>query len=103
MMSPKARYYLAFLIRNFNNCPSDLKNKAAMHFRDPYTTMNIFKLGAVQPKAVGFVKGNYRTTGKTRKLIASPGWQSLQTRRTDSRLVLIYRKSLHRIETDQLL
>jgi hypothetical protein len=58
---------------------------------DPYTATNIAELEAVQRRAARFVKGDYHTTSSTSQMIKSLGWQSLEQRRTNAKLVTMYR------------
>ena len=58
---------------------------------DPYTANNIQQLEAVQRRAARFVTGDYKTTSSTSQTIANLGWSSLQQRRTEARLVMMYR------------
>ena len=52
---------------------------------------NITQLEAVQRRAARFVKGNYRTTSSTSKMISELGWPTLQQRRSNAKLVMVYR------------
>ncbi|MCG8078976.1 MAG: hypothetical protein JAY75_22405, partial [Candidatus Thiodiazotropha taylori] len=101
-VSKKANNSLAFLRRNVTSCPKDVKAqcyKTLVHpileyaspVWDPYTASNITQLEAVQRRAARFVMGDYRTTSSTSQMIATLGWPTLQQRRTDARLVLMYR------------
>ena len=98
----KANNSLAFLRRNLASCPKDIKAQSykslvrpileyASTSWDPHTSTNINRLEAVQRRAARFVEGDYKTTSSTSQMIANLGWQPLQQRRTDARLVLMYR------------
>ena len=98
----KANNSLAFLRRNLARCPRDTKAQCytslvrpileyASTAWDPYTSKNIQQLEAVQRRAARFVMGDYKTTSSTSQMISDLGWESLQQRRSDSRLVMIYR------------
>ena len=58
---------------------------------DPHTTSCIQQLEAVQRRAARFVTGDYRTTSSTSQMIQDLGWPSLQQRRQDAKLVMMYR------------
>ena len=92
----------AFLRRNLARCPRDTKAQCytslvrpileyASSAWDPHTSKNIQQLEAVQRRAARFVMGDYKTTSSTTKMISDLGWEPLQQRRSDTRLVMIYR------------
>ena len=58
---------------------------------DPHTDRNTKKLEAVQRRAARFVTGDYRTTSSASDMISNLGWESLQHRRTEAKLVMMYR------------
>ena len=58
---------------------------------DPYTVTNIQQLEAVQRPATRFVCGDFKTTSSPSQMIAELGWEPLQTRRANAKLVMIYR------------
>ena len=98
----KANNTLAFLWRNISRCPSEIKAQCytslvrpvieyAATARDPYTARNIQQLEAVQRRAARFVTGDYKTTSSNNQMIANLSWSSLQQRRTEARLVMMYR------------
>ena len=98
----KANNTLAFLRRNISRCPSEIKAQCytslvrpvieyAATAWDPYTARNIQRLEAVQRRAARFVTGDYKTTSSTSQMITNLGWSSLQQRRTEARLVMMYR------------
>ena len=47
--------------------------------------------GTVQRRAAWFVTGDYRNTNSTSQMIQDLGWLSLQQRRQDAKLVMMYR------------
>jgi len=98
----KANNSLAFLRRNLTSCPQDIKAQSyktlvrpileyASTVWDPYTQTNVNQLEAVQRRAARFVTGNYRTTSSTSQMIADLEWQTLQERRVNAKLVMVYR------------
>ena len=58
---------------------------------DPYTHQNINKLEALQRIAARFVTGDYRTTSSVSDMNSNLGWETLQQRRTQAKLVMMYR------------
>ncbi|MEW8548097.1 MAG: reverse transcriptase family protein, partial [Candidatus Thiodiazotropha sp.] len=98
----KANNSLAFLRRNLSSCPSQTKAQCyqslvrpsleyASTAWDPYTQTNINKLEAVQRRAARFVTGDYHTTSSVSDMINDLGWETLQQRRTQAKLVMMYR------------
>ena len=98
----KANNSLAFLRRNLSSWPQDVKAQCykmlvrpildyARSAWDPHTTTCIQQLEAVQRREARFVTGDYRTTSSTSQMIQDLGWPSLQQRRQDAKLVMMYR------------
>ena len=98
----KANNSLAFLRRNLYSCPTDIKARTytsvvrpvleyASTTWDPHTSNCINQLEAVQRRAARFVKGNYRTSSSTSQMIADLGWQTLEQRRQQAKLTMMYR------------
>ena len=58
---------------------------------DPHTQQNIDKLEAVQRRAARFVTWDYRTTSSVSDMVFNLGWETLQQRRTQAKLVMMYR------------
>ena len=98
----KTNNSLAFLRRNLARCPKDVQAQSyqtmvrpileyASTSWDPYTVTNIQQLDAVQRRAARFVCGDYKTTSSPSQMIAELGWEPLQTRRANDKLVVIYR------------
>ena len=101
-VTKKANNSLAFLRRNLSSCPSHIKAKSyqtmvrpvveyASSAWDPHTDRNTEKLEAVQRRAARFVTGDYHTTSSVSDMISNLGWESLQHRRTEAKLVMMYR------------
>ena len=96
----KANNRLAFLRRNLTKCPQDLKAKCfktldrpiieyATSARDPCNrTTYIQKLEAAKRRATRYVS---HATSSTCQTIQDLGWQTLQERRQDAKLVMVYR------------
>ena len=100
--SKKANNSLAFLRRNLASCPRDIKAQSyqalvrpileyASTSWDPYTKSYIQQLEAVQRSAARFVTGDYRTTSSPSQMIADLGWEPLYQRKTNFKLVMVYR------------
>jgi hypothetical protein len=98
----KANNSLSFLRRNITSCPQDIKAQAyktlvrpileyAGTVWDPHTATNINQLEAVQRRAARFVKGDYKTTSSTTAMMTDLGWPTLQHRRSNAKLVMVYR------------
>ena len=97
----KANNTLAFLRRNISRYLSEIKAQCytslvrpvieyAATPWDPYTARNIQQHEAVQRRAARFVTGDYKTSNSTSQMIANLGLSSLQQRRTEARLVMMY-------------
>ena len=98
----KANTSLSFLRRNLASLPTQTKAQCyktlvrpileyASPVWDPYTSSNIDQLERVQRRAARFVVGDYKTTSSTSQMIRDLEWPSLQQRREDSKVVLMYR------------
>lgn len=101
-VTKKANNSLAFLRRNLSSCPTHIKAQCyetlvrptleyASTVWDPYTQRNIKAVEAVQRRAARFVVGDYRNTSSPSQMIEDLGWQSLQNRRSNAKLVMVYR------------
>ena len=98
----KANNSLSFLRRNISSCPQDTKAQCykalvrpiveyASTVWDPHTATNIAKVEAVQRRAARFVYDDYKTTSSSSDMIARLQWSSLQQRRQDSKMTMMYR------------
>ena len=87
---------------NLFNCPADVKARTYTTFVrpileyaspawDPHTQVCIDEVEAVQRRAARFLKGDYRTTSSTSKMISDLGWQTLESRRKQAKLQMMYR------------
>ena len=105
----KANNSLAFLRRNITSCPKDIKAQCyktlvrpileyASPAWDPHTATNINKLEAVQRRAARFTMGDYKTTSSTSQMISDLGWPSLQQRRVDAKLTMVYKITHYLVE-----
>ena len=58
---------------------------------DPFTQRNIKKVEAVQRRAARFAFSDYRHTSSPSQMIEDLGWQSMQNRRSNAKVVMVYR------------
>ena len=97
---------LGFLNRTMRRCPQDLKEKAykttvrpkleyCSTIWDPHEAKYIKKIEMVQHRAARFVKKiPHRRTGpqpSVTAMVSELGWETLQNRRLNSRLTLLYK------------
>ena len=101
----KASRSLNFVRRNLYRCNSKIKELSYMIFVrplleyataawDPHTACNIRDLEMVQRRAARFVKKDYKRTTSVTSLIDSLGWQSLQHRRRNARLINFFKAQM---------
>ena len=101
-VTKKANNTRAFLQRNINRCPVNIKETCYKTFVrpsveyascvwDPLTAKNISAVEMVQRRTARFVTGEYRRTSSVSALIKTLGWHSLAHRRAMSRLTILYR------------
>ena len=113
----KANRTLGFLRRNLFSCPQDVKEAAYKSLVRPileygstvwdphYNGLND-ELENVQKRAARFVTRNYSyETGSMTGILEELKWETLQKRRKDNRLILLYKglKGKARIPTDDLI
>ena len=95
---------LGLLRRNLHSCPTDVKSvayKALVRPRleycdtvwDPHHKIHINTIEKIQNRAARFVTGTYNTDVSSSSLVQRLGWESLETRRTKSRLTMIYKET----------
>ena len=113
----KANRTLGFLRRNLFSCTQDVKeaaNKSMVRpileygstVWDPHCNGLNDELENVQKRAARFVTRNYSTeTGSMTSILEELKWETLQKRRKDNRLILLYKglKGKARIPTDDLI
>ena len=112
----KANRTLGFLRRNLFSCPQDVMEAAykslvrpileygSTVWDPPYNGLND-ELENVQKRAARFVTRNYSyETGSMTGILEELKWETLQKRRKDNRLILLYKglKGKARIPTDDL-
>ena len=98
----KANNTLSFLKRNINISSTKVKEQAykslvrpsleyACSVWDPYTTDDTNKIETIQRRAARFVTNSYRNTSSVSNMITHLNWRSLADRRSDTRLVMLYK------------
>ena len=113
----KANRTLGFLRRTIFSCPQNVKEAAYRRMAcpileygssvwDPHPDKLQEELEKVQNRAARFVTRNYvYETGSMTGILGQLKWESLKKRRTDNRLILLYKglKGKARIPTDDLI
>ena len=98
----KANQTLGFLKRNIRVHNKDLKSTAyktlvrpqleyASTVWSPHTDLDINKLESIQHRAARWVTRDYQYTSSVSKMLQDLNWRTLDQRRIDSRLVLLYK------------
>ena len=98
----KANSSIGFLRRNFQIPQEHIKTNVyntlvrpqveyAAAVWDPYTGENIHKLEMVQRRAARYVCNNYIQMASVTGMLQKLGWQSLEQRRADIRLVFLFK------------
>ena len=101
-ITKKANSTLAFLGRNISRCPTSIKAQCystlvrptieyASSVWSPAKKETINKLEAVQRRAARFATGDYQRTSSVTSMLQKLQWQSLQTRRERTQVVMLYR------------
>ncbi len=97
----KSSRTLGFLCRNLRGCPQELRELAynsmcrstleyASQIWDPYLVEEIKKIEKIQRRAARFVKQDFRQKSSVTKMMQDLKWESLESRRRQSRLALLY-------------
>ena len=98
----KASGTLSFLQRNLRISSTEVKTRAYQSFVrprlefasavwDPHTKANIDCIEMVQRRAARWVLGRYHNKSSVTDMLAHLGWRSLQLRRIDTRLTMLYK------------
>ena len=101
-ITSKANRTLGFLRRNLQVNNQQLKSQAykklvrptveyASTVWDPYTKKNIDQLERVQRRAARYVHNSYYNTSSVTDMLQKLNWRSLQYRRRDARLCMLYK------------
>ena len=99
---PKAQRSLNLLRRNLYSCSPSTKELAYKTLVqpileyvgsawDPHQANHIHRLESVQRRAARFVSGQHDRAVSVTNIMASLGWRSLQERRLESRLCMLYK------------
>jgi len=102
VITRKANNTLGFLRRNTYSCPPHVKESCyktlvrpivenASTVWDPFTQNNIDKLEQVQRRAARYVTGDHRRTSSVTSMLQNLQWASLQQRRHNAKVVMMYR------------
>ena len=111
MIAAKANKSLGTIQRNLWNCSKNVKEIAytslvrpkleyANAACDPFLKKDISALERVQRKAARFCSQNYNRYASVTDMIKDLGWATLETRRRQSRLTLMYKLTHGLIDTD---
>ena len=99
----KANRVLWFIRRNLNRCSKTIKQQMYMalvrpHLEyacavwDPHVETDINKIEMVQRRAARFVANNYsRAEGSVTSILNDMNWSSLEERRNNTRLTIMYK------------
>ena len=98
----KGNSTIGFLHRNLNRAPQNLKVMAyttlvrsvleySCSAWDPHLVRDIKALEAVQRRGARFTCGDYGRYSSVTAMLKTLGWESLQQRRTQARLVMLYK------------
>lgn len=103
-ISNKANSTLGFLKRNLNINSTSVKEQAykslvrpsleyACSVWDPFFTEDIHKIDMIQRRAARYVTNRHRNTSSVSDMLNHLNWRSLADRRTDARLIMLYKIS----------
>ena len=107
----KANSVCAFLRRNFKHCNRRIKEATYVTYVrpvvehaatawDPHTQKNVNKIEMVQRRSARYVLGDYHQTSSVAAMLTQLQWPSLAYRRTESRLVMMYRIRFDLVDID---
>ena len=109
----KAGGVSAFLQRNIRPCPRKTKAlwcyltlvrpilEYACTVWDPHTKDNIHRLEMVQHRYAPFVTGDFHYTSSVSAMLTQLQWPTLQERRAQFKMVMMYRITHHQVDTLQ--
>ena len=104
-ITSSANKTLGFVKRNVVTRNKDIKTMAynslvrpqfeyASDVRSPFTKENINKIEKVQRRAARWVTNDYSSYSSVMDMLSSLGWRSLENRRTDTRLAIVFQDRL---------
>jgi hypothetical protein len=107
----KANSTKAFLSRNFSQCNRKIKKTTfttyvrpiveyAATAWDPHTRRNIDKIEMVQRRGARYATGIYNRTSSVSAMLNELDWPSLESRRLQSRLAMLYRIRFNLVDID---
>ena len=107
----KANNTISFLKRNINISNKSIKEKAYMSLVrptleyastvwDPYQQNDIHRLEMVQRRAARYVTNRYHNTSSVSDMLDELNWPSLQKRREESRLFMMYKMKNNLVRAD---
>lgn len=108
----KANSTLAFLRRNLACCPKSLRETAYVSMVrsileycapiwDPYLQGDINNIEKVQRRSARFVCQDYAYTSSVTRMLGNLGWASLEERRRELRLTLLFKLVFNHVEIDE--
>jgi len=111
-ISNKANRNLNFIRRNLNIASTHIKETAytslvrptveyACTVWDPHEKGDINRLEMIQRRAARFVKNNYHNRSSVTDMINDLGWRSLQDRRRDARLTMLFKIDTEQVAIDK--
>ena len=101
-ITTKANKTLNFLRRNLGTCLAKSKERAykapvrpiveySATVWDPYVAKNIQQVEMIQRRAARWVLGSYDRSDSVTDMLSSLKWRSLELRRSDARLCMLYK------------
>ena len=107
----KAYQMLRFIKRNFKDCPQAVKEimylslvrphlDYASSVWDPWGEGMKHELEMVQRRAARFILNDYDRHSSVTDMLATIGWESLESRRREARLCLLYKLHLGNMKVD---
>ena len=101
-ITKKANSVLGFVRRNLKNCTQETKSLAykalirphleyCCSIWNPFTDRNKQKLEMVQRRAARYATNRYHNTSSVTSMLNDLGWETLETRRTKSQILMMYK------------
>jgi len=110
-ITAKANSLKCFLQRNIKSCPVNVKTicyqsmvRSILDYASivwsPYTQKNIQAIESVQRRSARFVLNNYSPYDSVTDMLTNLGWNSLEHRRNELRLLMLYKIIHHIVDID---